>query len=305
MYGRSQSQTTEGIGVLTTRFTQTTGSSQLEDASCVIVGVPFNGSYSYHDSPTNAPDAIRTGSPDVLMYSYSSWQRMGCAEETVVCDVGNLVIPLSASTEDMASLVCSKLSDFFTTYPVVLGGDHSISYPALKAAADKHGELEVVTIDAHHDCFLNEASEPLTHGNWLAHASNEGYVDLATVCGVRTSSIDNHDLYDEYGVRLLSTAWSTNWSPDPTGGPLWLSVDLDGFDPSTAPGVVVPEPGGFTAREGLELIARVLGTGRVVGGDIVECWPSLDSSRLTVNLAHSIVREFVVHFSNREDNPWQ
>jgi len=190
--------------------------------------------------------------------------------------------------------------------PVSLGGDHSITLPILRALAAKHGALALVHVDAHSDTNDHMFGEAITHGTVFRRAIEEGLVDPQHMVqiGLRGTgySADDVDWPRRQGIRVVPVedCWHCSLAPlmeeirSQFGAerPTYLSFDIDGLDPSVAPGTGTPEPGGLTGSQGLEIIRGCDGL-NLVGADLVEVSPPYDPSGNTALLAANLVFEML------------
>ena len=190
--------------------------------------------------------------------------------------------------------------------PVSLGGDHTIALPILRALARKHGSLGLVHVDAHADVNDGMFGERITHGTIFRRAIEEGLVDPERMVqiGLRATgyAAEDFDWARQQGVLVVEAedCWYKSLSPlmDEvrqrlgSAGPCYLSFDIDGLDPSVAPGTGTPEPGGLTGSQGLEIIRGCRGL-NLVGCDLVEVSPPYDSMGNTALLAANLVFEML------------
>ena len=174
---------------------------------------------------------------------------------------------------------------------IALGGDHSVSFPVLRAVGPRFPELTLVHVDAHPD--LNDIFEGdrFSHACPFARILEEGLVARLVQIGIRTMSGHQRAQADRFGVEVIDMrAWEEGRRPALTG-PVYLSLDLDGIDPAFAPGVSHQEPGGLTVRDVISLIQRL--PGPIVGADVVEYNPLCDVGGTTARVAAKLVKEIV------------
>lgn len=175
--------------------------------------------------------------------------------------------------------------------PVVIGGDHSINIPCVAAFSD-HGRLHLVQIDAHLDFVDERHGVRYGHGNPMRRAAERDYVTGLSQFGIRNVSSTAKEGYDaarEMGADILSVHQIRKLGIEavlkrvPTSIDYYLSIDIDGFDPSIAPGTGTPSHGGFLYYEVLELLAGLTKRGRIEGLDLVEVSPRSRLCRRYVN----------------------
>jgi len=173
--------------------------------------------------------------------------------------------------------------------PIVLGGDHSITYPVLRAVRPLHQTLTILHIDAHADLYDDFEGDRFSHACPFARIMEEGLADRLIQVGIRTLTPHQRDQAERYGVEIIEMrAWATAVQPF-ISGPVYLSIDLDGLDPAFAPGVSHREPGGLSV---VDVVAMIHGlNGPLVGADIVEYNPSQDLGGVTASVAAKLLKE--------------
>jgi guanidinobutyrase len=190
--------------------------------------------------------------------------------------------------------------------PATLGGDHTITLPILRAIHKIHGPVAMVHVDAHADINDHQFGEKIAHGTIFRRAIEEGLIDPSKMVqiGLRTTgySADDFDWSRNHGVRVVTAeeCWYKSLAPlmnevrdiIGAGFPTYLSFDIDGLDPSVAPGTGTPEPGGLAASQGVEIIRGCWGL-QLIGCDLVEVSPPYDTSGNTALLAANLVFEML------------
>jgi agmatinase len=188
--------------------------------------------------------------------------------------------------------------------PFLVGGDHSIALPALRAAAKVHGPVAVIHVDAHLDTSGPEVwGEPFHHGTPFRHAIEEGLILPGALhqVGLRGpwSTATDGDLGEAHGATVTTAdevgalgagVVAAHLKAMVGDRPCYLSFDVDAVDPAFAPGTGTPVPGGLTSREALALLRGLAGV-RLVGMDLVEVCPALDHVDLTCHLAAHLLLE--------------
>ena len=173
--------------------------------------------------------------------------------------------------------------------PILLGGDHSITYPVLRAIRRRHPRLSVLHVDAHPDLYEEFQGDRFSHACPFARALEERLVDQLVQVGIRTMNAQQRALADRYGVTVIDMdAWVAGQRPA-LANPAYISIDLDGLDPAFVPGVSHPEPGGLTVRDVLTLLHQL--EVPIVGADVVELNPELDGHGFTAIVAAKLVKE--------------
>ncbi len=174
--------------------------------------------------------------------------------------------------------------------PLSLGGDHSITYPILKAIKAQHGPVNLLHIDAHMDMYEELNGDVYSHACPFARALDDGCIDRFVQVGIRSRSPEQMRRAAKFGVLSLGADELDKIPADIFDTPLYISIDIDGLDPAFAPAVSHPEPGGLTTREVLGLISR--SHGKILGADIVEVNPERDINLQTAHVAVRLIKEF-------------
>jgi guanidinopropionase len=268
-----------------------------------LLGVPFDGGTSYRPGPRFAPREIRAQSS--LIRPYHPIHGISPFEILRVADVGDVdVNPLDIV--DTYHRIESAVGDIIDAkaVPLCVGGDHSISLPVLRAIWRWHGPVGMVHIDAHQDMWEEYFGNRYFHGTPFRRAVEEGLLDSRRVIqiGIRGTvyAATDFDFASDHGVRMLrmeevvqhGLAWVREQLQVVEGGPVYLSLDIDGVDPAFAPGTGTPEVGGLTSREAIELV-RGLAALPLIGADIVEVSPPYDIAGITALLAANLLFEVV------------
>jgi len=268
--------------------------SDYEKAQYVICGVPFDGTSSYRLGSRLAPDEMRAASYN--FETYSSFFDYDLADVDIH-DAGNLEV---ANTIDDTLLGISKYADKFVNdgkIPIILGGEHSLSYPFVKACKKKHPGLGFVVLDAHMDMREEFRDEKNSHACISRHVIEEltgKYVSI----GIRSGAREEYDYVRENKIRMF-TAEDVHSEGiekvisefrDYIKGPVYLSIDMDAIDPAYAPALGTPEPYGITPRDVRAVISCL--APQIVGFDLVEIAPAYDSGG-TALLGAKLVRDFI------------
>jgi guanidinobutyrase len=226
-----------------------------------------------------------------------------------IADVGD--VPLNTfNLAASINIIQAHFSSIVSTgaKSLAMGGDHTVTLPILRALADVHGPLALVHVDAHADINDEMFGERITHGTIFRRAIEERLIDpqRMTQIGLRATgySAADFDWSRDQGVRVIQAeeCWYRSLAPlmaevrQRVGQrPLYLSFDIDGLDPSVAPGTGTPEPAGLTASQGLEIIRGLAGC-NLIGADLVEVAPPYDPSGNTALLAANLLFEMLCSF---------
>lgn len=269
----------------------------------VLLGVPTDLGTTYQPGARLAPWYVRRVS--ALLQGWHPVHRLDPFAELSAVDGGNVVFP-PFSPAGMRDAVEARVWEVAAAgaAPFVVGGDHAITLPVLRALARRHGPLAVVHVDAHLDTSGPELwGEPFHHGTPFRHAIAEGLVARGALfqVGIRGpwGSADDDAPSRAHGGRVVSADEVAARGAAAVGAeiraalgsrPAYVSFDVDALDPAHAPGTGTPVPGGLTSREALALL-RALAGARLAGMDVVEVAPPLDVGDRTATLAAHLLYE--------------
>ncbi len=276
-----------------------------EGLDVALVGVPLDIGTSNRTGSRYGPRQIRAES--VLVRPYGMATRAAPFDSFQVADIGD--VPINAFSLEKSITIIEKFYDEVLATgakTVSMGGDHTITLPILRAQHKVHGPVALVHVDAHADVNDHMFGETVTHGTIFRRAIEEGLVDPNKMVqiGLRATgyAADDFDWARERGVRVVTAeeCWYQSLAPlmaevrERIGPetPVYLSFDIDGLDPSVAPGTGTPEPGGLTTPQGLEIIRGVWGL-NVIGADLVEVSPPYDTTGNTSLLAANLIFEML------------
>ena len=252
----------------------------------VLLGCPWDAGSSFLRGAAKAPPLIRgaLGSPSSNSWS-ESLRDLGVSE--TLGDAGDL--DLSGADPRAAIEAGARAILREGGRPLALGGDHSVSYPLLRAARSSYPRLTVLHIDAHADLYDDFEGDRYSHACPFARVMEERLADRLVQVGIRTLNRHQRSQADRFGAEIIDMrAWSEGVRPS-IDGPVYLSLDLDALDPAFAPGVSHWEPGGLTVRDVITLIQTLGGT--LVAADVVEYNPTRDPSGVTAYVAAKLVKE--------------
>lgn len=273
-----------------------------------IVGVPLDCGTSNRAGSRYGPRQIRAES--VLVRPYGMATRAAPFDSFQIADTGDVALN-TYSLEKSVAIIEQHFDAVLATGAKTLsmGGDHTITLPILRALARVHGPLALVHVDAHADMNDHMFGEPVTHGTIFRRAIEEGLIDPTAMVqiGLRATgyAADDFDWASDRGVRVVPAedCWYQSLQPlmaevrEQIGPdrPVYLSFDIDGLDPSVAPGTGTPEPAGLSASQGLEVIRGVYGL-NLVGADLVEVSPPYDTTGNTALLGANLLFEMLCSF---------
>ena len=247
-----------------------------------LQGILYDEKSSYMKGPAQAPPLIREA---FHSEAYNFFTEDG--EEIhpdVILDRGDYEI---SEYFDIETITAHHLN---TKIPLItLGGDHSITYPLLKAFHRNFGPLEILHIDAHADLYDRFEGDPYSHACPFARIMEDGLASRLVQVGIRTLSAHQRDQAQRFGVEILEMRDYRLDQLPKFKGPLYLSLDIDALDPAFAPGISHYEPGGFSSRQVIEIIQQIKAP--LVGADVVEYNPKNDVNGITAVVCSKFLKE--------------
>ncbi len=256
--------------------------------SATLLGIPYDGSSSFRRGPAQAPARIRE---ELASAAGNSFSELGVDlhDPASLGDAGDARVDGADHRGEIERSVEGILAT--GSCPISLGGDHSVTYPILRAIARAHAPLTILHIDAHADLYDEFEGDRFSHACPFARIMEEGLASRLIQVGIRTLTRHQREQAERFGVESIDMrAWVSGARPMiASNEPVYLSLDLDGLDPAFAPGVSHPEPGGLSVREVLSLIQDV--RGRLTGADVVECNPAADPTGVTAVVGAKFVKE--------------
>ena len=251
-----------------------------------LIGAPWDGSSSFVRGAAAAPPRIREA---LWSDSTNSSTELGIAIEPDTFDDGG-DLPMPGDAAGARLLIEQAVTSVVLAggIPVVLGGDHSISYPALRAFR-RQPPATILHIDAHGDLYDEFGGDRYSHACPFARIMEEGLAGRLVQVGIRTATAHLRAQAARFGVEVHGPHRPADVPVESLQGPLYVSLDLDGLDPAYAPGVAHPEPGGLSTRDVVQLLHRI--TAPIAGADVVEYNPALDTRDLTARVAAKLLKE--------------
>lgn len=273
-------------------------------AAAVLLGVPHDAGTTYQPGARLAPFHVRRVS--ALVQGYHLEHRLDVFAALPTVDGGNVVFP-PFDRAGMRGAVQQEVARVISVgaAPFVVGGDHSITLPVLRALAAAHGPLAVVHVDAHLDTSGAEVwGDAFHHGTPIRHALDESLIAPGQLyqLGIRAmwgTPQDDQRVREAGAMVLTMRELAARGSIERVmaqvrerigGRPAYLTFDIDGVDPAYAPGTGTPVPGGLSAREAIEVVRGLAGL-HLVGMDLVELCPPLDHADLTSHLGAALLFE--------------
>jgi agmatinase len=275
-----------------------------EDIDFAVVGVPFDTGGSFAVGTRFGPEAVRSMS--ALLRPYNPGLDIDIFQYCSGVDYGDLAVN-PGYIEDSYQWIEEQLANLLQhqVVPILIGGDHSVSLPHLRAMAKQYGKVSLVHFDSHGDTWDSYFGKKYTHGTVFRRAAEEGLVDpgRSIQIGMRGSLYGPDDLKDgeDLGYRIITTDQLKRMTPTELGEEIrkrvgdnrvFVSFDIDFLDPVYAPGTGTPEIGGFTTYDAQQYVRQLTGLD-IVGFDLVEVLPDRDPARVTSMAAANIAYEFI------------
>lgn len=275
------------------------------DADIAVLGAPYDFGTQWRSGARFGPRSIREAS---TLFAFGHGGAYDHEDDTTylegvrMVDIGDADIVHTDTMGSHANIETGVRAILKAgALPVVLGGDHSINIPCINAFAD-HGPIHLVQFDAHLDFVDERHGVRFGHGNPMRRAAEKEHVTGLTQLGIRNVSSTAKEGYDDarrMGSDILSVRQIRKLGVEsvlariPAGVDYYITIDIDGFDPSIAPGTGTPSHGGFLYYDVLELLDGLCKRGRVVGIDLVEVAPDYDHSGTTAILAAQVLLNLI------------
>jgi len=278
--------------------------TDLHGVDVAILGVPFDSGTSYRSGARLGPREIRAQSSLIRPYSY--FQRISPFEKLTIVDAGDVDPPPVGIEPAYAAIEAgvARILEAGAT-PLVVGGDHSISLPCIRAVAKRHGPVALVQFDAHIDTWGDYFGGKYFHGSPFRRAIEEHVIDPAAyvqtgIRGPMYGEEEDFAFQRASGVTTIDIRMVKRDGIDATvarirnivgARPVYITFDIDAVDPAFAPGTGTPEVGGLTSYEAQELVRGLAGI-NLVACDVVEVAPPFDGpGQITALLAANIMFE--------------
>jgi agmatinase len=264
-----------------------------KEALVVLFGAPFDGTVSFRPGSRFGPQSMRQDS--IGMETYSPYIDLELNEQ-LVCDLGDLDLPMGNKQTALEIISrCSEQIAFDGKIPFMLGGEHLVTLGSFSALLKRHPDLCLLHLDAHTDLRQDYLGEKLSHATVVRRIWELTGKDRIFQMGIRSGTKEEFD---------FAKSGQTDFNPfnfnsaaqvvEKIGKrPVYLSVDLDVYDPSVFPGTGTPEPGGIVLNDFIEL-ARAIRPLHLVGVDLVELSPHYDTSGISTAIALTTMRELLL-----------
>ncbi len=279
------------------------------NADIAILGAPFDCGAQYRAGARFGPRSVREAST-LFSFGHAGAYDMDddvlyLADSTRIVDAGDADI-IHTNTDMSHENIKYGIEKILEAgaLPILIGGDHSVNIPSVRAFANHcNGEkIHIVQIDAHLDFVDERHGVRYGHGNPMRRAMELDYVGGMTQIGIRNVSSSNRSDYDDArkaGSRIISLREARRIGAQgvideiPSNVPVYITIDIDAFDPSIAPGTGTPSHGGFYYWEVLDILALLCKKNRIIGADLVEVAPAYDPSDVTSTLAAQLLLNLI------------
>jgi len=268
------------------------GAGQHARGGVVVFGAPLDATMSFRAGARHGPRAIREYS--YVLETFSAQSRLDL-EMMALFDAGDVDLT-PGEVRPALDMIRDAVCDILISggKPLMLGGEHLVTLPAVEAVYGAHPGLTVIHIDAHADMREQYLGQDLTHAGVMRKVSAIVGRENVYSAGVRSVSADEYEYACCPAANFsasLGALEDFRWRAG--NRPVYLTIDIDVADPAFAPGTGAPEPGGPSSRELLDALAGLKGLD-IVAADIVEVAPLYDPAGITAVLAAKIARELIM-----------
>ena len=262
-----------------------------------LIGLPHDAGSSYLRGSAAAPSAVRQALGSKASNAWSERLVQAACADTLE-DAGDVDLSNAADARTRIQDVVAGYAKICRPF-IAIGGDHSVTYPILRGLRAGYRHVTVLQIDAHSCLHDRYDDDQHSHFSATARAMEERLAVRLVQVGIRTATAHEHEQAQRFHVEQIDMrTWADGARPS-TSGLVYVSIDLDAFDPAFAPGVSHREPGGLSVREVLTIIDTI--GGDLVGAEIVEFNPAQDIGGLTAGLSAKLVKELAAQFVTESD----
>ncbi|MFA6471372.1 MAG: agmatinase [Candidatus Latescibacterota bacterium] len=270
--------------------------SSIETADAALIGLPWDGTVSNRPGARFGPEAIRSATLGIE--DYSPYLDRDIAH-LKIHDAGDIELPFG-DTSAALDMIRREYAALVKSRPVALGGEHLVSWPMVQEMYERYGkDLFVIQFDAHTDLREQYLGVELSHATVMKLITDLVGVENTAAVGIRSGTSEEWNILRRHphyfgGIAGKPLETFPAFAADTLRGKkIYLTVDLDIFDPGIMPGTGTPEPGGITFREFIPILRSLIKTD-IVGADIVELAPAYDHSGISQALAGTILRELLL-----------
>ena len=268
--------------------------TEYAQAALVLFGAPFDGTTSFRPGTRFGPAAMRSDSFGIE--TYSPYQERDLSELSV-CDTGDLELPFG-NTERVLQIIGDTTGEILSAgkIPLMLGGEHLVTLPAVTVALEKYPDLQIIHLDAHTDLRDEYLEEKLSHAAVMRRIWEKVGDGRIYQFGIRSGEKHEFEFATRHtSMQKFNLDGFDRLAERLKGKPVYFSLDLDILDPGVLPGTGTPEPGGVSFTELLKAIVALQNI-NVVAGDICELSPVYDPSGVSTATACILLRELLLTF---------
>jgi agmatinase len=268
--------------------------ASFKESKIVILGCPYDGSASFRPGARFGPSAVRKASWGIETYSPYLHKDL---DRLLIHDMGDIELPLGEKKRSL-HLIREAVRTIFlkNKFPIFLGGDHLITLPVIEETYRIYPNLYLIHIDAHADLREDYLGETFSHSTVMKRIIDQLGEGRLFQLGIRSGTEEEFKLarkmnsivsFEKRSLRSMVKRLKNQ--------PVYITLDLDVFDPSLLPGVGAPEPGGLTFQEFISLL-KELKPIHPIGFDLVELTPDYDPTQVSSITASVILREMILSF---------
>ena len=265
-----------------------------KDSKVVIFSAPLDTTTSYRPGTRFAGNAIRTESIGIEWYS--PYRDMDL-NDYPTSDIGDLELPMGDVKTALDTIYQTTKAIYADNkFPMMIGGEHLVTYPAVKAAYEKYPNLKIIHLDAHTDLRDEFLGMKLSHATVIRRCYDIVGDGNIYQFGIRSGdkhefefAKNGHTTMERFTLNTLDKIVETIKS-----SPVYITIDLDVLDPSVFPGTGTPEPGGITYKELLNALQSFEKLDHIIGIDMVELAPKIDPTDVSTAVAAKTLRELVL-----------
>lgn len=270
-------------------------------AGISLLGVPLDFNSSFLRGAAGAPALSREA---LACDSSNWWSESGIflGSAGTIADAGDVAFTSEDPAAALQAIERAAADCLASGLPLLsLGGDHSVSYPLLRAFHHYHRELTVIHFDAHPDLYDELLGNRWSHASPFARVMEERLASRLIQVGIRTLTGHQHQQAQQFGVEIFTMSHWEKFLELDIDGPVYITIDLDVLDPAFVPGVSHYEPGGMTTRELIRCIQSIKAP--VVGADLVEYNPQRDLQGQTAMVGAKLIKELAASMLMRQLQP--
>ena len=270
--------------------------SDFEKAELILFGAPFDGTSTHRSGAKYAPEGIRSETLPA-QETFSPYFDLDLFD-LPIHDIGDLDLEFSKA-DNVIEKIESLVSDIYTAdkTPFMLGGEHLVTLGAIKAGIKFFSDLQVIHLDAHTDFIHELFGKKLSHGTVMRRVWDVLGDNRISAFGIRSGSREDFKEYEKHAsLRKFDLEVEETFLKNMGNKPVYITIDLDVFDPSQIPGTGTPEAGGIWFNDFIDFLKNTVSKLNVVGMDLVELSPRLDTTGMSTIFAAKVSREMMCAF---------